>query len=59
MTSVATRHYRDEWTAIDTDTYDGFGSPIGVGRSEADAIADLKLQMEERAARAAPATEAK
>ena len=29
------------WTAIDTDTYDGPGSPIGTGRTQAEAIADL------------------
>lgn len=30
------------WTAIDADTYDGTpGSPIGTGRTQAEAIADL------------------
>jgi hypothetical protein len=36
------------WTAIDDDTYDGPGSPIGSGRTEQEAIADLLEQIEER-----------
>ena len=34
------------WTAIDEDTYDGPGSPIGIGPTEAAAIADLEEQLE-------------
>lgn len=36
------------WLAIDDDSYDGPGSPIGEGVSEAEAIADLLTQTEER-----------
>ena len=36
------------WVAVDDDTYDGPGSPIGKStRSEADAIADLLEQLED------------
>jgi hypothetical protein len=41
-----------EWSAIDADTYDGAPdahSPIGTGATEAEAIADLMAQIEERA----------
>lgn len=41
-----------EWSAIDSDTYDGAPdsrSPMGVGATEAEAIADLMEQIEERA----------
>lgn len=37
-----------DWHAIDDSTYDGTeGSPVGWGATEADAIADLKQQVEE------------
>ena len=36
---------RYDWTAIDADTYDGLGCPIGYGLTEADAIADLKEKL--------------
>lgn len=39
-----------DWSAVDDDTYDGPGSPIGYGRNEAEAIADLKEQLDDRAA---------
>ena len=29
------------WMAVDADTYDGPGCPIGTGATEADAISDL------------------
>ena len=35
-----------DWSAIDADTYDE-GSPIGTGKTEAEAIADLMQQIEE------------
>jgi hypothetical protein len=38
---------RFDWSAIDRDTYDGEGCPIGWGRTEAEAIADLLEQIEE------------
>ena len=34
-----------DWSAVDDDTYDGPGSPIGRGATEAEAIADLKQQL--------------
>lgn len=40
---------RSDWSAIDTDTYDGTG-PVGVGPTEQDAIADLMEQIAEGAA---------
>jgi len=36
------------WTAVDDSAYEP-GCPIGVGRSEAAAVADLKSQLEEKA----------
>lgn len=36
------------WIAVDDDTYDGPGSLIGVGNTEAEAIADLKEKLDER-----------
>ena len=30
-----------DWSAVDDDTYDGPGSPIGFGRTRDDAIEDL------------------
>ena len=36
-----------DWSAWDDDTYD-IGAPIGRGRTEEDAIADLLEQLEER-----------
>ncbi len=42
-----------DWIAIDEDTYDGAPdshSPIGYGATEAEAVADLLEQIEERAA---------
>ena len=36
-----------DWSAIDYDTYDGEGCPIGRGPTENDAIADLIEQLTE------------
>jgi hypothetical protein len=36
-----------DWSAIDDDTYDGEGCPIGWGATEAEAIADLREQLEQ------------
>jgi hypothetical protein len=36
---------RFDWSAVDDDTYDGPGSPIGTGPTEEAAIADLMEQM--------------
>ena len=37
-----------DWSAIDDNTYDGPGSPMGWGRTEQEAIDDLLRQLEER-----------
>jgi hypothetical protein len=37
---------RFDWLAIDDNTYDGPGSPIGTGATEQEAIADLLEQLE-------------
>jgi hypothetical protein len=37
-----------DWSAVDDDTYDGPGSPIGTGATEQEAIADLLEQLEEK-----------
>jgi len=37
-----------DWSAIDDDTYDGEGCAIGYGATEAEAIADLLEQIEDR-----------
>jgi len=46
-------HIRDfDWSAVDDATYDGAEDshcPIGYGRTEAEAIADLMQQIEDRA----------
>lgn len=40
-----------DWCAVDDETYDGDGShPIGYGRTETAAIADLMNEIEERSA---------
>ena len=36
------------WVAVDDDDYHYIGDTMGIGRTEAEAIADLKEQMEER-----------
>lgn len=39
---------RFDWTAIDEETYGGeLSDPVGYGRTEQEAIDDLKEQMEE------------
>lgn len=37
---------RFDWSAIDDATYDGPGCKIGIGPSEAEAVADLIRQLE-------------
>jgi hypothetical protein len=39
---------RFDWSAVDDDTCDGPGYPIGTGPTEAAAIADLLEQIEAR-----------
>lgn len=43
---IPVRHF--DWSAVDDDTYDGPGSPIGYGSTEAEAIADLLAEIEAR-----------
>lgn len=38
---------RFDWSAVDGETYDGPGCPIGWGRTEDEARADLAEQMED------------
>ena len=38
---------RFDWSAIDDETYDGEGCPIGYGRTEQEAIEDLLDQLTE------------
>lgn len=37
---------RFDWEAVDDDTYDGPGCPIGLGATEMEAVADLIEQLE-------------
>lgn len=39
---------RPVWTAVDDDTYDGEGSPIGLGSTREGAIEDLMWQLEDK-----------
>jgi hypothetical protein len=48
MRIVTRKQLSGRWTATDDDGYEP-GSPIGAGRSEAAAIADLMEQIEEKA----------
>lgn len=41
------------WVAFDDDSYDGPGSPIGTGKTEAEAIEDLQEQLAEKEERLA------
>lgn len=48
------RHAPDSWTAIDESTYDGPCSAMGYGRTEQEAIDDLREEIAERAANPRP-----
>ena len=37
-----------DWSAVDDDTYDGDGCPVGYGETEREAIEDLLNQIEAR-----------
>lgn len=37
-----------DWEAVDDDTYDGPGSPVGYGVTEQESIEDLLAQLEEQ-----------
>jgi len=45
---IRTNYQYHHWVAVDDDTYDGPGSPLGTGNTEAEAIDDLKEQLVER-----------
>jgi hypothetical protein len=45
MKPIPLRHL--DWSAIDYSTYDGPPSPIGYGRTEEEAIADLLEQIDD------------
>jgi hypothetical protein len=45
MNIKVTQHYSDHFSAIDHDSYDGPGSPIGHGRTAEEAEADLLEQL--------------
>ena len=45
-----TNYQYGRWVAVDDDTYDGPGSPMGFGRTEQEAIDDLKEIMAEKEA---------
>jgi hypothetical protein len=47
--NIRTNYQYFHWVAVDDDTYDGLGSPMGMGRTEQDAIDDLKEQLSEAA----------
>ncbi len=38
---------RFDWSAIDDDSYCGHGSSVGYGRTEQEAVDDLRQQMDE------------
>jgi hypothetical protein len=40
-----------DWSAVDDDTYDGPGCPVGYGFTEQAAILDLREQLKERPGR--------
>lgn len=48
MAITTERQPNGEWTAIDDDSYDGPGSPMGWGATEGAAIADLWEQLASR-----------
>jgi hypothetical protein len=47
MNIVTRQQDSGRWTAVDDDSYDGPGCPIGAGPTEAAAIADLMEQLDE------------
>tara|TARA_R100001086_G_scaffold225289_2_gene143568 strand:- start:20991 stop:21197 length:207 start_codon:yes stop_codon:yes gene_type:complete len=47
--TIETEHQYGGWVAVDADTYDGPGSPIGQGRTKEAAITDLLEQIYEAA----------
>jgi hypothetical protein len=47
MRIVVRQYYHFEWTALDEDSYDGWGSPMGLGNSREEAIQDLMNQLDD------------
>lgn len=45
---VSTEHSRWGWTAVDLETYGGPPDPIGIGKTEQEATADLLEQIDAR-----------
>lgn len=45
MKIIVEQNILDEYEAVDDDTFDGPGSPVGRGKTEAEAIEDLKEQL--------------
>ena len=45
---IRTEQQSGFWIAVDDDTYDGPPAPLGWGRTEEQAIADLKEQLEQQ-----------
>lgn len=43
--TIETEHQPGGWVAVDDDSYDGPGSPIGQGRTKEEAIIDLLEQI--------------
>lgn len=48
---VRTERRRFDWVAVDDETYYYIGDPMGVGRTEREAIEDLVEQLDERGER--------
>lgn len=55
MTDIKTQHVLPpipnrgaDWSAVDRDTYDGPGSPVGIGSTERAAVEDLTEQLTEK-----------
>ena len=51
MKFVTERLPNGEWSAIDDDSYDGPGSPMGRGKTGHEAVVDLMDQIQEREGR--------
>jgi hypothetical protein len=47
MRLIVRQYYHFEWTALDEDSYDGWGSPMGLGNSREEAIQDLMNQLDD------------
>lgn len=45
---IVEENYIREWEAIDDNTYDGHGSPIGRGKTKAEAVEELYDELIDR-----------